>query len=86
MWSLLSSPIKAFLDWIQKRSEDAPLEERLRKLLTNRPPGVEWMSMKTLSRQIGADEKETARLLIKIGARRSTGENDVWALETEKPI
>ena len=86
MWGFLSAFIKPLADVFQRWRDDAPREARLRKLLSQRPPGKEWRSMKTLSRQIGADEKETARLLVKIGARRSLSESDVWALEDEKPL
>jgi len=86
MWNLLTGPIKALLDLIQRRSDDAPRETRLRELLTNLPDGVEWRSIKLLSESIGADENETARLLVRIGARRSTGDRNVWALKSSKPI
>lgn len=86
MENIFATLMNHLLGWFQRRSDDVPREERLRKLLTNRPPGMEWRSMKTLSRQIGADEKETARLLVKIGARRSTNDSDVWALESDKPL
>jgi hypothetical protein len=86
MWSFFAALIKPLTDWLQRFSDDAPRKEILRNLLTNRPPGKEWRSMKTLSRSIGADEKETARLLIKVGARRSTGEADMWALRADKPL
>ncbi len=42
--------------------------------------------METLSASIGADEAETTRLLLKIGARRSTGKENVWALQKDKPL
>lgn len=53
IWDTL---VTRLLDWIGGRANDAPREERLRELLTNLPEGVEWRSMKTLSRSIGADE------------------------------
>lgn len=86
MWSLLATPIKSLLDWLQKRSDDAPREERLRDLLTTMPEGTQWRSIKLLSESIGADERETARLLVRIGARRSTGDKNVWALTSDKPL
>jgi hypothetical protein len=42
--------------------------------------------METLSRAVAADEAETARLLFQIGARRSTGDRNVWALKSRKPL
>jgi hypothetical protein len=81
MWSLVSSLIKPLADWFQRRSDDAPREERLAELLNNMPEGKEWLTIKLLSESIGCDENETARLLLKIGARPSTGENNVWKLK-----
>lgn len=86
MWSFLSALLKPLIDFVQRRSDDAPLEERLRQLLTNMPDGVQWLSIKLLSESIGQDEQKTSRLLVKIGARRSTGDKNVWALESEKPF
>jgi hypothetical protein len=86
MWNLLAGLIKPLIDCFQRRSEDTPREERLRELLTNMPDGIEWLSIELLSESIGADKNETARLLIRIGARRSTGNNNVWALKSNKPI
>lgn len=86
MWNLLAGLIKALIDVWQRRSGDAPREERLRELLTNMPDGIEWLSIKLLAESVGADENETARLLLRIGARRSTGSKNVWALKSEKPL
>jgi hypothetical protein len=58
----------------------------LRAMLENPPQGKEWITMDRLSRVIAADKTETARLLFKIGARRSTGDRDVWALKSRKPL
>lgn len=86
MWSFLAALLKPLIDWFQRRSQDARHEGRLRELLTSMPEGVQWRSIKLLSESIGVDEKETARLLVKIGARRSTGDKNVWALTSKKPL
>ena len=86
MWSFLAALVAPITQWLNRRSSDKPREQRLLQLLENRPPGKEWRTMETLSASIGADEAETTRLLLKIGARRSTGEKNVWALEKDKPL
>lgn len=86
MWSFLSALLKPLIDHVQRRSDDAPLEERLRQLLLNMPEGTEWLSIKLLAESIGQDEQKTSRLLVKIGARRSTGNKNVWALISNKPL
>lgn len=58
----------------------------LKKLLDNPPSGKEWMEMATLSRVIGANEDETAGLLIKLGARASKKDKNVWAWIKDKPL
>ena len=86
MWNFFSSLLQHVVDRWQRREADKPREDILRDLLTNPPPGKEWRTMDMLSRSIGADEAETTRLLLKIGARRSTGDSNVWALKSKKPI
>ena len=86
MWEFLSSLVSPVTDWLKGRAADKPREAIVRQLLENLPPGKEWRTMKTLSKSIGADEQETTRLLLKIGARRSTGAENVWALQEKKPI
>jgi hypothetical protein len=74
------------LQTADKRKLDGKRKEYLRRLLTHRPAGVAWRRMSTLSRTIGASEEETARLLIEIGARGNTKDNNVWALIKDKPF
>ncbi|MEM7668552.1 MAG: hypothetical protein AAF317_05290 [Pseudomonadota bacterium] len=50
------------------------------------PMGVSWRKIELLQRVIGASESETKRLLIEIGARGSTLQEDVWALTKHKPL
>lgn len=78
--------LKDVLERRRRDADDAPRKALLLQMLTNRPSGVEWRKMETLSRVIGASREQTARLLISIGARGSEAENDVWALISEKPL
>lgn len=81
MWTFLAACVQPLVGWWQQRSLDAPRKKRLRHLLKHPPAGNEWMTMETLSSSIGSDEAETSRLLLKIGARRSTGQRNVWRLD-----
>lgn len=55
-------------------------EKRLHDMLTNMPRGVEWRSIEVLSKSIGANQKRTTKLLIKMGAKRSNGHRNVWKM------
>ena len=78
--------VKDWVDRNRKEAEDEPRKAILRSMLQNKPKGVEWRKMETLSRVIGAQRDETARLLISIGARGSETGEDLWALTSEKPL
>lgn len=78
--------IKERLDRKRRDKEDAPRKALLRTMLQNMPDGMDWRKMETLSRVIGAQRDETARLLISIGARGSESGEDLWALISEKPL
>lgn len=58
----------------------------LRKALENMPPGKEWRKLTTLCGIVGAEPNETTRLLIELGARGSEGDEEVWALLSDKPL
>lgn len=91
---VLSGAIVTFLGqfllhWYQdrpKRRLDAQREKILKQMLSNNNTSTEWRKIETLSRVVGANGDETKRLLIKIGARGSEKENDVWALIENKPL
>ena len=68
------------------RMLDGRRKELLKDALENRPPKTEWRNLSTLSRIIGANYETTTRLLIELGARGSEGDEDVWALLSEKPL
>jgi hypothetical protein len=55
-------------------------QARLRELLERPPPGKTWRKIETLCGAIDREEAETTRLLLDIGARRSTGRNNVWKI------
>jgi hypothetical protein len=78
--------VKDLLDRRRKEADDAPRKAVLLHMLQHKPTGTEWRRMETLSRVIGADREETARLLISIGARGSETGEEVWALISEKPL
>ena len=86
--------LKGAIEWIsghQKRALDKQREDLLKALLESAEKNKKensggWRNIRTLSRVVGADENETKRLLIKIGARGSEKENDVWALISNKPL
>ena len=86
VWSFLSAWVTPFVEWRKQRRLDKPREKILKALLKRPPAGKEWITMETLSRSIAADEHETARLLFRIGARRSTKTRDVWALKSRKRL
>lgn len=65
---------------------DDKRKKLLRVALENPPAGTEWRNLSTLSRIIGADYETTTRLLIELGARGSEAENEVWALQSKKPL
>lgn len=46
-------------------------------------PVFKWRSIEALSRIAQADLLSTRQLLGEIGARRSTGQREVWTLETQ---
>ncbi len=76
------------IEWLRgcpKRKLDKQRESLLQCLLKDTKKH-EWRDLETLSKVIGADQAETTRLLIKIGARGSTGEKNVWALIEKKPL
>ena len=69
-----------------QRNLDDKRKELLKQALENPPPGIEWRALTTLSRIIGADFATTTRLLIELDARGSEGEEEVWALQSRKPL
>jgi len=77
--------IKHCLDEQARAKRDEPRKSLLRKMLSD--PGPDgWRKFETLSRVIGADASETARLLVEVGARGSETGNNVWAFIKDKPL
>ncbi len=72
------------LETRRERALDAQRKQMLTKMLSSERH--EWRKLETLSRVIGADTSTTTRLLIELGARGSESENDVWALQSRKPL
>jgi len=76
------------VEWYKNKAK-AELEESRKNILKgmlNELDKGKWRNISTLSSVIGADEEETKRLLIGIGARGSTGEKDVWGLISKNPL
>ena len=86
MWSFLTAWVSPFVEWRKQKRLDKPREKILKAMLKHPPAGKEWITMETLSRSIVASETETARLLLRIGARRSTKSRDVWTLKSKKHL
>jgi hypothetical protein len=84
---LLAIGGQIFVVWWQQRPQkklDDDRKKTLKRLLDSTQH--EWRKMETLQRVIGADRETTARLLVELGARGSTAQDDVWALIAKKPL
>jgi hypothetical protein len=75
-----ASSLSVVAEGLTTPEADDPREEVLRDLLEDPRPDLEWRTIETLSKSIGADETETTRLLLKVRAVRSTGERNVWRI------
>ncbi|MES0881696.1 hypothetical protein [Roseibium sp. SCP14] len=73
-----------------KKKDQRALDDKrkvlLRSALENMPADAEWRKLTTLCGIIGAEPRETTRLLIELGARGSESDEDVWALLSDKPL
>lgn len=90
---VVGATLQGILDYCRHKRETKAQRELdntriglLTTALENPPVGTEWRKLETLSRIIGADHQTTTRLLIELGARGSESENDVWALQSKKPL
>lgn len=84
--AILAVIIKDDREQARREKDDEGRCILLRQMLDKDPTG--WRKMTTLSRVIGADRDETARLLIKVGARGNEKEegNDVWGYIKNHPL
>ena len=73
-----------FLRGLPKRKLDRQRKRLLKHMLSDK--NYPWISVERLSAVIGADEEETKRLLIDIGARGSLTQSGDWALLSRKPL
>jgi hypothetical protein len=75
-------------EWRDNRSETlihGPRKDMLRELLAD--DAFEWRTLRTLARASGTEPEECRRLLIEIGARGSTGDDEeLWGLLQRHPI
>jgi hypothetical protein len=67
-----------------QRRLDAGRKQLLQAMLED--PRFEWRELGTLRRVIGANEEDTKRLLIEIGARGSETQDDHWGLVSRHPL
>jgi hypothetical protein len=77
--------VKHHLETKEKSARDNSRRKLLATMLNNPGPNG-WRKMETLSRVIGADKDDTARLLVDIGARGCELGNEVWAWIKDKPL
>ena len=72
--------------WTTKRDRDRDDDRKklLKEMLDDKR--FEWRKLSTLSQVVGANEDETARLLIEIKARGSEGEDEYWGYITDHPL
>jgi len=70
------------------RRQQTKLDKKRMKLLETMltDADLEWRTLATCARVIGADEGTTKRLLISIGARCSEIDDSNWALLSRKPF
>jgi hypothetical protein len=64
--------------------QDRPRKELLGKML--RSPKYPWRKLDTLMHVIGADEENTKRLLLDLGARASEDGQSLWGLIERNPL
>ena len=87
--SLFTLAGNVLLHWLKARPK-TKLDERRKKLLKEMLDDErfkdKWRNLSTLAAVIGANEKETKRLLIDIGARGSEKGDDSWGLIKHHPF
>ena len=77
------------LHWFKekpKRDLDSKRQKLLVEMLDDDRFQEKWRNLSTLSSVIGADEEETKRLLIEVGARGSEKNDGKWGLIKNHPF
>lgn len=77
------------LHWLKNRPQRKCDEKRkmlLKKMLDDERLPERWRNLSTLSAVIGAEEQETKRLLIEVGARGSENNDGKWGLIKNHPF
>lgn len=72
----------------REKRDQKKLDDKRKNLLKKalKDKDHEWRKLSTLCGIIGADPKTTTRLLIELDARGSESDEDVWALQSDKPL
>lgn len=77
------------LHWLRERSrrkEDQPRKQLLTEMLEDSRFPERWRQLDTLAHVIGADEEDTKRLLLQVGARASEDGQSIWGLIKYHPL
>lgn len=69
-----------------RRELDKTRSALLRRMLDDARFAQRWRKLDTMARVIGADEAETKRLLIELGARGSENDDGLWGLLEHHPL
>lgn len=80
------SSLPKMIELFEKKSLDTRRKKYIHSMLTNNK--FKWRKLSTISRVIGADEDETKRLLIMMGARGSEKKDheNMWGLIEINPL
>ena len=87
--SLFTLAGNVLLHWLKNRPQkklDQKRKDLLRQMLDDDRFAEKWRNLSTLSAVIGADENETKRLLIEVGARGSEKNDGKWGLLKNHPL
>jgi hypothetical protein len=63
---------------------EKPQRDLLLEMLLH--PNYQWRKLNTLMHVIGADESNTKRLLLEVGARASEDGQPLWGLKSRNPL
>lgn len=86
---IAGSTINFFIEWWKRRPKqklDKKRQEMLKTMLKDEKFNDKWRNLSTLSAVIGASENEAKRLLIKINARGSEKQDELWGLMEFHPL
>ena len=84
--TLFGNVVLQWLKEMPKRELDKKRKAILAEMLDDTRFPEKWRELNTLSAVIGADEEETKRLLVEIGARGSEKADGKWGLVKNHPF